>query len=181
MIRLETHPRSAYGIQIQYQGARGDGRLDALGAPVPDRRRMASSPWRNNGRSSVAPSAKAPFEVGPFINHALLDWYVIDDPAFGERAKGGNIDFVHRAPAPIARATRQVEGDEGLVWGLPLKRKLANHFSRTAYLKIDAFCNWLPNDESRGPSGAVICRGSSAGASRESPPAPRGGLHCAGW
>jgi choline dehydrogenase-like flavoprotein len=94
-----------------------------------------------------AEKAAAVREVGPFINRALLDWYVIDDPTFGERAKGGTIDFVHRAPAAIARASRQFEGNDGLVWGLPLKRKLEQHFSTAAYLKIEAFCDWLPNDD----------------------------------
>jgi len=91
--------------------------------------------------------AEALGQVGPFINRSLLDRYVIDDPAFGEAAKGGTIDFVHRAPAAIARATRQTEDKEGLVWGLPLKRKLEDHFSRAAYVKIEAFCDWLPNDD----------------------------------
>lgn len=95
----------------------------------------------------AAKQAEALAEVGPFINRSLLDWYVIDDPAFGGRAKGGTIDFVHRAPGPIARANRQVEDNEGLVWGLPLKRKLEEHFSRATYVKIEAFCDWLPNDD----------------------------------
>ena len=94
-----------------------------------------------------AEEAEALRQVGAFVNRSLLDWYVIDDPAFGERAKGGTIDFVHRAPAPITRASRQIEGNEGLVWGLPLKRKLEEHFSRSTYLKIEAFCDWLPNDD----------------------------------
>lgn len=95
----------------------------------------------------AAKQAEALAEVGPFINRSLLDWYLIDDPAFGGRAKGGTIDFVHRAPAPIGRANRQVESREGLVWGLPLKRKLEEHFSRATYVKIEAFCDWLPNDD----------------------------------
>ncbi len=97
--------------------------------------------------SLPAKQAEALREVGPFINRSLLDWYVIDDPSFGGRAKGGTIDFVHRAPAHIARANRQVESRDGLVWGLPLKRKLEEHFSRATSVKIEAFCDWLPNDD----------------------------------
>jgi len=94
-----------------------------------------------------ADEAEALRRIGPFINRSLLDWYVIDDPGFGERAKGGTIDFVHRAPAPIARGSRQVLGEDGLIWGLPLKRKLEEHFSGAVHLKVEAFCDWLPNDD----------------------------------
>ncbi|MCP5066014.1 MAG: GMC family oxidoreductase [bacterium] len=87
-------------------------------------------------------------ETGPFVNRSLLDWYVIDDPGFGGRAKGGTIDFVHRAPGAIQRASRQAAGPDGLVWGLPLKRKLEEHFLRASYLKVEAFCDWLPNEDS---------------------------------
>jgi choline dehydrogenase-like flavoprotein len=86
-------------------------------------------------------------QFGSFINRSLQDWYVIDDPIFGQPIKGGSIDFLHRAPAPISRAARQVEGPSGFVWGLPLKRKLEAHFSEAAYIKVEAFCDWLPNDD----------------------------------
>jgi len=83
---------------------------------------------------------------GPFINRALQDWYTIDDPMFGGRAKGGTVDIIHRHPAPIARATRQTQSRSGLIWGLDLKRKLERHFTETKYIKIEAFCDWLPID-----------------------------------
>jgi choline dehydrogenase-like flavoprotein len=85
--------------------------------------------------------------IGPFVNRSVQDWYVIEDPLFGPPQKGGTIDFLHRAPAPISRATRQVEGRKGFVWGLPLKRKLEAHFSEATYVKAEAFCDWLPNDD----------------------------------
>jgi len=84
---------------------------------------------------------------GTFINRSLQDWYVIDDAAFGPPAKGGTIDFLHPAPGPIARASRQAQGREGLIWGLPLKRRLETHFKDAAYLKLEAFCDWQPNDD----------------------------------
>ena len=84
-------------------------------------------------------------EVGPFINRSLQDWYVIDDPAFGPLAKGGIIDFLHRPPAPIARALRQTREGERLVWGRPLKRRLEAHFAAGADVKIEAYCDWLPH------------------------------------
>ena len=74
---------------------------------------------------------------------------MIDDPEFGPRAKGGTIDFVHTHPNPIARATRQIWDRDGLVWGKPLKRKLEAHFRDGRYVKIEAFCDWLPVDDCR--------------------------------
>ena len=85
--------------------------------------------------------------LGPFVNRSLQDWYVIDESVFGEPRKGGTLEFLQRAPAPIARATRQVEGRDGFVWGLPLKRKLEAHFTRAAYVEVEAFCDWLPHDD----------------------------------
>ncbi|MCP4699459.1 MAG: GMC family oxidoreductase [Gammaproteobacteria bacterium] len=81
---------------------------------------------------------------GPFINRALQDWYVIDDPEFGPRQKGGTIDFVHRHPNPIARASHQIWGQQGLLWGDSLKQKLRKHFREGPYIKIEAFCDWQP-------------------------------------
>ncbi len=75
-----------------------------------------------------------------FINRALQDWYRIDDPEFGLPAKVGTIDFVHRHPAPIARAHDQAQGPDGLRWGLPLKRRLESHFRDgiRGFLRLDA-------------------------------------------
>ncbi len=102
--------------------------------------------------SGRLPYAKFPDEkiealrsFGPFINRALQDWYIIDDPTLGEPKKGGTIDFVHRHPNPVSRAARQIRGRNGLIWGKPLKEKLKAHFSEGPYVKIEAFCDWLPN------------------------------------
>lgn len=91
--------------------------------------------------------AEAMRQVGPFINRTIHDYYVIDDADFGERQKGGVIDFVHLHPNPIARANRQVRGPQGLLWGKPLKRKLEEHFRASSFIKIEAFCDWLPVDD----------------------------------
>ncbi len=85
--------------------------------------------------------------VGPFVNRSLQDWYVIDEGVFGAPLKGGTIDFLQRPPAPISRATRQTQSRDGFVWGLPLKRKLEAHFSQSADVKVEAFCDWLPHDD----------------------------------
>ncbi len=88
-------------------------------------------------------------EFGTFINRSLQDWYVIDDPDFGPRAKGGTIDFVHIHPNPVPRASRQIRGSQGLVWGKPLKRRLEAHFRKGRYVKIEAFADWLPVPDCR--------------------------------
>lgn len=86
-------------------------------------------------------------EFGTFVNRALQDWYVIDDPEFGPRQKGGTIDFVHAHPAPIARATGQLRSGGRLIWGAELKRNLEAHFREGRDVKIEAFCDWLPHDD----------------------------------
>ncbi len=86
-------------------------------------------------------------EFGAFVNRAIQDWYVIDDPDFGPPQKGGTIDFVHMHPNPVVRATRQIYGQNGLIWGTELKRKLERHFVDSRYLKIEAFCDWMPIDD----------------------------------
>jgi choline dehydrogenase-like flavoprotein len=86
-------------------------------------------------------------DVGPFINRALQDWYIIDDKAFGPRQKGGTIDFVHIHPNPVPRAARQIRSRGGLVWGKPLKRRLESHFGDGLYVKLEAFCDWSPVDD----------------------------------
>ncbi len=85
---------------------------------------------------------------GPFINRAIHDFYIIDDPEFGEPAKGGVIDFVHLHPNPLARASNRTHGPDGLLWGKPLKRDLETYFRDGRYIKIEAFCDWLPVDDS---------------------------------
>ena len=85
---------------------------------------------------------------GPFVNRALQDWYVIDDPALGGRVKGGTIDLVLDHPNPVPRANTLKWGpDEKLVWGLPLKEKLKNYFTGAQYLSFEVFADWLPVDD----------------------------------
>ena len=92
--------------------------------------------------------AEALRDNGPFINRTIHDYYIIDDPDFGERAKGGVIDFVHLHPNPIGRAYGRVGKGNRLRWGTELKRDLENYFRGGRYIKIEAFCDWLPNSDS---------------------------------
>ncbi|MBI4357216.1 MAG: GMC family oxidoreductase [Gammaproteobacteria bacterium] len=82
-----------------------------------------------------------------FINRTLQDWYVIRDPNFGQPQKGGTVSFSFEHPAPIARATQLLEDrDKKLVWGHVLKRKLERRFRGGRFIKLEAFCDWLPID-----------------------------------
>jgi choline dehydrogenase-like flavoprotein len=84
---------------------------------------------------------------GPFVNRGLQDWYVIDDPIFGKKSKGGTIDFLFAHPNPIRRAQRQKWDEQGnLLWGKKLKDKLKMHFTETKQFKFETFCDWLPTD-----------------------------------
>ena len=84
---------------------------------------------------------------GPFLNRTIHDHYIIDDPDYGERMKGGVIDFVLLHPNPVARASGRLRGPDGLRWGKPLKRDLESYFRDGRYIKIEAFCDWLPIDD----------------------------------
>jgi choline dehydrogenase-like flavoprotein len=86
-------------------------------------------------------------EIGPFVNRALDDWYLIDDPAFGPgKAKGGLVEFLLAHPNPIPRAlpTRRQQGK--LTWGTAWKRQLEAAFAAGPRLKYEVFCDWLPTD-----------------------------------
>lgn len=92
--------------------------------------------------------AKDMHEFGTFVNRAVQDWYVIKDKQFFDSPqKGGTIDFVHLHPNPVVRSIRQINGRDGLIWGKPLKRKLEAHFTEGKFLKIEAFCDFMPNDD----------------------------------
>jgi len=90
---------------------------------------------------------KALRQLGPFVNRALQDWYFIDDRKFApRRIKGGTVEFLFGHPNPVGVANRAKWGDDGLIWGLPLKRKLERWFSEDRQIKFEVFNDWLPND-----------------------------------
>jgi len=83
---------------------------------------------------------------GLFVNRALQDWYIINDPHFGETAKGGTIDFLFRHPNAITRANSEKWNGDKLLWGKPLKKQLKAAFTEARYLQFETFCDWSPND-----------------------------------
>ncbi|OSM06972.1 putative choline dehydrogenase-like flavoprotein [Magnetofaba australis IT-1] len=102
------------------------------------------------GRS--AEEVEALQTMGPFINRALDDWYEIRDPAFadGARHKGGIVELLLAHPNPIRKANSlKWDGEDGLLWGLPLKRKLESWFRTDRTLDFEVFCDWLPTDDCR--------------------------------
>jgi len=95
-----------------------------------------------------AQAAEALKTRGPFVNRNLQDWYLIDDPAFGARRKGGLIDFLLRHPNPIAQALPWKRDDnDRLSWGAPLKRNLETLFRRALHVRFEVFNDWLPSDD----------------------------------
>lgn len=86
--------------------------------------------------------------LGPFVNRGLQDFYFVDDPALGGRAKGGTIDFVGNSPSFIHRAMPERRDRNGeLVWGREFKRRLESVFWNNRVLRFEVFCDWLPNDD----------------------------------
>ena len=83
---------------------------------------------------------------GLFVNRALDDYYFINDQPFAKRIKGGLIEFMFRHANPIARAVGLKWGDDGLLWGKPLKRELENYFKNARHFRFEIFNDWLPTD-----------------------------------
>jgi choline dehydrogenase-like flavoprotein len=85
---------------------------------------------------------------GPFVNRGLQDWYFVDDPTLGGKAKGGTIDFLLRHPNALPKAFPEKWDDDGhLVWGKPLKRRLKSVFADAQYLRFEVFNDWLPTND----------------------------------
>ncbi len=83
---------------------------------------------------------------GLFVNRALQDWYVINDPKLG-KIKGGTIDFLLAHSNPVKRAVGlKYDGHDGLLWGKALKQKLKYHFDHIVPLRFEVFCDWHPNN-----------------------------------
>jgi choline dehydrogenase-like flavoprotein len=87
---------------------------------------------------------------GLFINRALQQWYVIDDPKFGGKVKGGTIDFVSEHANAVTKAVKlKYDNNDNLVFGSALKSKMKSYFTEQRKLKYEIFVDWLPNDNCR--------------------------------
>jgi choline dehydrogenase-like flavoprotein len=89
--------------------------------------------------------------VGPFVNRALYDAYVVDQAPFAvagrSAAKGGMVEFLFEHPNPTSVASGARWSDGQLSWGLPLKRRLEHWLRDLRTLTFEVFCDWLPNDD----------------------------------
>ena len=86
--------------------------------------------------------------MGPFVNRALDDWYLIEDSNFAQGThKGGIVEFLLAHPNPTGKANSAKWRDGELVWGRPLKRRLESWFRTDRTLRFEVFCDWLPTDD----------------------------------
>ena len=86
-------------------------------------------------------------QPGLFVNRSIQQWYEIDDEQFGNKAKGGSIDFLFEHANGVGKAIRQKWDDKGyLVYGSDYKKKIYNYFTRQRKLTFEVFNDWLPTD-----------------------------------
>jgi len=99
--------------------------------------------------ASLTPEQVAQLKVmGPFVNRALDDWYLIEDAEFAPGPhKGGIVEFLFAHPNPTGKANRAKWRDGELLWGRPLKRRLEHWFRTDRTLRFEVFCDWLPTDD----------------------------------
>ncbi|MEW5847795.1 MAG: GMC family oxidoreductase [Myxococcota bacterium] len=105
------------------------------------------------GRASLPYRKFKPDEVealqnqAPFINRAFQDWYSFTDET-GTRMKGGTLELLFAHPNPISQAiTAAYSGDDGVLWGWPLKKKLEEHFKGARHLLFEVFADWMPHPD----------------------------------
>ena len=85
---------------------------------------------------------------GLFVNRALQDWYLFNDPTTGARTKGGTIEFLFRHSNGIAQADVQKrDADGNLIWGKPLKDRIKAYFTEGRHLRFEVFSDWTPVDD----------------------------------
>lgn len=84
---------------------------------------------------------------GLFVNRALQEWYEIEDEKFGDKAKGGTIDFLFEHSNPMPKLSRQKWEGSRLIYGSELKNKALNYFTKQRRIKFEIFNDWLPTDD----------------------------------
>lgn len=85
---------------------------------------------------------------GVFINRALQQWYIIDDPELG-RIKGGTVDFISEHANAVTKAVNRKKRNGKLVFGQDLKMRLKSYFTEQRKFKFEIFVDWLPTDNCR--------------------------------
>mgnify|MGYP002629143800 CR=1 FL=1 len=84
----------------------------------------------------------------PWVNRAIQDAYVLDEPALGGRAKGGTIDFLLPHPNAISTAAWLAWDDDGPRWGARFQQAVKRYWSRT-HLEFEVFADWTPHADCR--------------------------------
>lgn len=86
----------------------------------------------------------------PFVNRVLQDWYFIEDLIPDKKIKGGIVSFLFRHPNLILQAQRlkwvEHNGQDQLIWGHKLKKRLKSYFTEAKYLIFEVYCDWLPTN-----------------------------------
>lgn len=83
-----------------------------------------------------------------FVNRGTQDFYIIDDPEFGPKQKGGTIDFLIEHSAPMPKLMRQKYDQNGtLLYGSALKEKISEYFHDKKRIRFEVFSDWIPNDD----------------------------------
>ena len=71
----------------------------------------------------------------------------LDHAVGGNRIdKGGIVEFLFAHPNPTGKANGLKWGDDGLIWGADLKRRLETWFRTDRTLQFEVFNDWLPTD-----------------------------------
>ncbi len=84
-------------------------------------------------------------QPGVFVNRSIQQWYEIKDETFGNKAKGGSIDFLFEHANGIGKANRQKWDDDGhLLYGSEYKKILLRYFTQRRKLTFEIFNDWLP-------------------------------------
>ena len=78
---------------------------------------------------------------GLFVNRTIKDWYFLDG------MKGGISEALFEHANPIVKANKQKWGEEGLIWGEKLQKKIFEKFTQKKMLTFEIFNDWLPNDD----------------------------------
>ena len=81
-----------------------------------------------------------------FVNRAIQNWYEINDEEFGDKAKGGTVDFIYEHSNAMPKLSRQKWDGTRLVFGSELKTKIVDYFSKQRRIKFEIFNDWLPTD-----------------------------------
>lgn len=86
-----------------------------------------------------------PVRSRPFVQRAIQDYYLLDQPVDGVR-KAGTLLFDWEHANPISTAERLAHDRDGLVFGKRLKDSLRRNAAGASTLRMEVFGEYLPTD-----------------------------------